>query len=184
MNTALSLPNLDDLDSQMVEVARHIAQDIYPLEDILKNMSISLEDFNKWKNNPRFHEYIKEEKAQWSSAFNATTRTKLKAAIVLERFMETLDSDLGNKVTPLNQRVEGAKLLAKITGLGEPKNAVVTGGGGFQLHINIGSGAPGVTINTSKVIEHQEEEEDGPDIFPMEADDYDPFISPDTLGDE
>jgi hypothetical protein len=183
MNTALSLPNVDDLDSLMITVARNIAQDIYPLEDILKNLSITPSDFAKWKDNPRFHAYIREEKAAWADAHNAAVRTKLKAGVVLERFMEKIDSDLFKDVIPLNQRIEGAKLLAKITGLGEPKNAAVAGGGGFQLHINIGSGeGQNVTINASKVIDHTQEDE-GPDIFPMEDDAYDLLASPDTLGD-
>lgn len=184
MNTALSLPNVADLDSLMITVARNIAQDIYPLDTILKNLSISIEDFAQWKDNPRFHNYIREEKAAWAAAHNTSARTKLKAGIVLEEFMQKLDSDLHNATIPLAQRIEGAKLLAKITGLGEPKNAVPAGGGGFQLHINIGSGGNGVTINASKVIDHAQEEDDGPAVFPMESDDYDPFVSPNTLGDD
>lgn len=163
----------------MLNVARNIAQDLYTLEEILENMSIPVSEFMKFKDHPRFHQYIREEKAQWAAATNAAQRTKIKAGIVLERFMEKIDSDLYKDIIPLNQRIEGAKLLAKITGLGEPKNPATAGGGGFQLQINIGKGGEGVTINASRVVQPEEQDE----VLTIEDDNYDPFSSPDTLGD-
>lgn len=174
MADALSLPPIDDLDTTMRKVARDFAMDIYPLDVILKNHEVHVLDFHRWKEHPRFLNYLKQERDAWNAANNVSERAKLKAGIIMEEFMVTAHTELGNQKTPLNQRVELAKLLAKMAGMGEPKVGAGVGGGGFQLSINIAPGAPPVVVKATmpQVIEH--DEDDG----------YDPFTSPTTLDDE
>lgn len=170
MNAALSLPPTDDLDTQMRKVARDLAMGLYELETILKTHEVDQYQFMRWQTHPRFLDYLKQEQDAWNSANNVAERTKLKAGIIMEEFMVGAHGELHDKKTPLNQRVELAKLMARLAGMGEPKAGAV-GGGGFQLQINIGSGAPPVVIQPSfqQTIEHD--------------DDYDPFTSPTTLDD-
>lgn len=175
MTNALSLPPADDLDTQMRKVARELAQDFYPLDEILKNNDVPPAVFHKFKEHPRFLDYLKQEREAWNAASNVAERTKLKAGIVIEEFMVNAHTELNDKKTPLNQRVELAKLLAKVAGMGEPK--VIGGGGGpgsgFQLNINISPTAPPVIIHAQAVHPVIEHEDDG----------YDPFTSPTTLDD-
>jgi len=167
MNNALSLPPVDDLDTQMRKVARALALDIYPLPDILRDLNVDPYAFQLWSTKPRFLEYLKTERDAWTSAANTPERVKLKAGIIMEEYMVQAHTELRNATTPLNQRVELAKLIAKMSGIGEQKSAVGGSGSGFQLNINIGPGAPPVIVQASKIHQHDDE--------------YDPFTSPVTL---
>lgn len=183
MNTALSLPpetalaEREDLDAQMLKVARNLAMDMYELPQILDMLSIPAYEFERWKNHPRFNQYLISEKEAWNSALNTHERTKLKASTVMEEFMLEAHRSMHDKKQPLNHRVELGKLVAKIAGMGETaRGAIGEGGPGFSLQINIGQG-PDHQVNISSrpappVIEH-----DG-------WDGYDPFSSPDTLSSE
>lgn len=174
MNEVLSLPF--DRDTLMRRVARELAMDLYPLDQILENCKIDRREFDKWKDNPRFLAYLSQFKEEWSAASNAHERAKIKASIVMEEFMQEAYTSLHSNKFPLNHRVELGKLVAKIAGMGEPKVAAGGGvGSGFSLSINIGSHEK-VTISQqpAKVIDHR----------PDDYDDYDPFSSPNTLDDE
>lgn len=207
MNTALSLPPDDDLDTQMLKVARDIAMDIYDIATILQNNSIDSRDFNTWKEHPRFLSYLRSETEAWKSATNTLERTKLKAAVIMEDFMQEAYTQLHDKKVALNHKVELGKLVAKIAGMGEPKVLNGAGGGAaFQLRINIsnnGERRTGVTIapTMGKIINHDEPEAEEPvDLnvsegtpiqfaldIPMEVgvedddDGYNPLVSPSTL---
>jgi hypothetical protein len=144
MQTDLSLPPGQDIDTKMLKVARGIAQDIYPAEEILKMVGVSGNQYEEMKRHPRFQGYLISEREAWLSAGNIEERTKLKAGIVLETWMDGAYLEMTNKANALNQRVELGKMLAKIAGFGEPKSFIQTGGGGsgpgFLLQINIGPG--------------------------------------------
>lgn len=165
-----------DRDTAMRRVAREIAMDLYPLDKILENIEISAEEFGKWKDHPQFLKYLSQFRDEWSAATNTTERTKIKAGLVMEEFMEEAYKELHNVKQNLNHRVELGKLVAKIAGMGEPKFAGQVGGG-FTLSINIGSHER-VTIQpeVSKLINHDPKERD-------DYDNYDPFMSPNTLED-
>lgn len=192
MNSSLSLPPDDDLDTQMLKVARDIAMDIYPIATILQNNSIGSGDFNSWKDHPRFLEYLRSETEAWKSATNTAERTKLKAAVVMEDFMQEAYTQLHDKKVALNHKVELGKLVAKIAGLGEPK--VLNGGTGgatFQLRINIGPERRNqVTVapTLGKIINHDEPEPEVIDVnipedTPSEITFSVPVSAPSSFGD-
>jgi hypothetical protein len=187
MNAPLSLPPVDDLDTTMLKVARAIAMGLYELPDILKNHSVDQRDFNRWKDHPRFIHYLQTETVAWEAATNTAERTKLKAAVVMEMFMEEAHTSLHDKKTPLNQRVELGKLVSRIAGLGEPRVLNAGGGGSsFNLQINIGPGVPPVNIRPEmgKLINYDDAPApSGFDALVYGDDDYDPLVSPNTLED-
>lgn len=200
MNSTLSLPPENDIDTSMRLVARNLAMDIYPISKILEFCGVTAAHFHAWKEHPRFLAYLKAETEAWNAAQNTAERTKLKAGIIMEEWMTEAYSELRNGKQPLNHRVELGKLVAKIAGMGESSGfsgGGGGGGGGFSLQINI---APGhsTTINARPVVEdatYEPVEEPkqksrrtvtAPPVVPMaieEDDGYDPFQSPDTLGD-
>ncbi len=182
MNATLSLPPKENLDVLMLKVARDVAMDIYPLQDILKNNDVTVSEFQRWATHPQFIKYLQSEKEAWSAASNTAERTKLKAGIVMEMFMDEAHHSLHDKKIPLNQRVELTKVLSRLAGFGVTgaSGGAASGPGGFRLQINIGPGNEGyqpqqitITANTDRVT---------PDNS-FEADDYDPFTSPNTLED-
>lgn len=177
MENPLSLPLLDR-DGEMRRVARELAMNLIPIERVLETTGVSYEEFQRWQTMPRFQHYYQQFKEEWDRADNTTERTKIKAGLVMEDFMEEAYLTMHDKKQPLNHRVELAKLVAKVAGLGEPKVALGNGGdgkGGFSLTINI-SQSERVQITpqvTPKVINHAVED--------FEEDDYDPFTSPVTI---
>lgn len=200
MNTALSLPPENDLDTTMLRVARDIAMDIYPLPTILVNAGVAMHEFNTWKEHPRFLEYLRSETEAWKSATNTGERTKLKAAVVMEEFMAEAHARLHDNKIALNHRVELGKLVAKIAGMGEPK--LMNSGSGtptFQLKINIGPTKQTqvkVAPTFGKIINYDEPSPAIPDEpeelsidmqvdFGIAEDDdgYNPLVSPSTLDD-
>lgn len=155
MNATLPVDNKESLDTLMLSLARNMAMDMYDLEDILKQLEIPMVVFNKIKDHPRFISYLRSEKDAWNAATNTAERTKLKAAVVMEEYMKQAYLDLHEKKTPLNQRVELGKLLAKVAGMGETKPIAGSGGGvGFSLQINISPSSAPVVINSQKTIDH------------------------------
>jgi hypothetical protein len=147
MNATLSSETQEPqetLDQTMRVVARNVAMGIHDLNEILTFCNVSTRDFTRWKDHPRFLKYVAAETEAWNNASNVGERTKLKAGIVMEEFMEDAYVELKDRKTPLNQRVLLGQLVAKIAGMGEPKGiglGVSDGGGGFTLQINIGQHA-------------------------------------------
>lgn len=187
----MSLPPAENLDTIMLKVARDVAMDIYELDKILLGVGVTMQEFMKWNTNPRFLQYLATEREAWSSAANTAERTKLKAGIVLEDFMEQAHTELHTKTTPLAQRVELAKVLTKIAGIGA--SPVIGGGSGgpgsFRLSINIaptvdGAKAQQITIDAKAIIDPEQDAADFDAAFNADFDDdYDPFTSPNTLED-
>lgn len=184
MEKALSLPPKDDLDTLMLKVARDLAMDIYPLKTILDNNGITWDEMKQWYEHPRFLGYLQSESEAWKDANNTAERTKLKAAVVMEMFMQDAYANLQDKKQPLNHRVELGKLIAKIAGMGEPKVFGANGNApAFQLQINIGPDRTNnVTIRPEmgRIMNY----DDAPvrEAIPSsEEDDYDPLVSPTTL---
>lgn len=167
MNATLSHNSQDDLDQTMRLVARNVAMGIYDLGQILEMCAVSTQDFDHWKANPRFLAYVKAESEAWNSANNVGARTKLKAGFAMEEWILSAYGELTDKKTPLNQRVELGKLLAKIAGMDNSGTAGGAGSGdagGFTLQINIGNiHRTFATETVSKVIDMEPEpEEDAP----------------------
>lgn len=183
MNATLSLPPRENLDTVMLRVARDIAMDMYPLADILKNNEVHINEFMSWQAHPQFVRYLQSEKEAWTAASNTAERTKLKAGIVMEMFMEEAHTELRDKKTPLNQRVELAKVLTRLAGMGGTGGAadVGAGGGGFRLQINIGPGREGYQPQQITISANAAVDDGGFDEFPEDS--YDPLASPNSLED-
>lgn len=147
--------------------------DIHPLDKILENCQVSVQEFSKWRTHSNFLRYLAEFQSEWHSAVNTHERVKIKAGVIIEEWMEEAYHNLHDKKLPLNHRVELGKLVAKIGGMGETKFNIPAGeGNGFSLTINISNQAKDRVVLASdkaKVIEHD--------------DNYDPFTSPNTLED-
>lgn len=185
MNATLSLPPEENLDTVMRNVARDVGMDLYELDVILKNNNVKVADFLRWKDHPTFIKYIKSERAEWAAATNTTERTKLKAGIVMEMFMETAHTNLNDVKLALRDRIELSKVVARIAGLTDRPAAQIPGSGGaggFRLQIVVNP-TEGRQRETITIAAHQDHVVDVNTAPAWTEDEYDPFTSPDTLGD-
>jgi hypothetical protein len=157
MNT-LKSPSNSDLD--LVRLAREIAMDIVPIEDILKYYDITDEAWSKLQSNTKFQTLLGSEVESWSSALNTRERVIVKSASMLEEWLPELNARMHDNTEPLPAVIEAGKMLAKIAGLGDARGE---GGGaiGERFVINISMGPQIAPIEimkevTSKVtIEHE-----------------------------
>jgi hypothetical protein len=135
-----SLPATYTKDVQYLRLAREIAADLHKLDAILKNSSISQEEFEEISKDPRFVTLLKSEIEAWNSAGNTHERTKLKAGMLMEEWLLEANARLHDAKEPLNSKTEVAKLLARLAGMGSEK-ADLLGGGGERFSITINLGA-------------------------------------------
>jgi len=139
MNT-LPAPLNIHLDATLVKLARELAIDHYDIETILKRHQITDEAWEGIKATPRFTQLLTSEIEAWQSALNTNERVKLKAAAVIEEWLEEATTSLHNKNETLPAKTEVAKLVARLAGMGI-SNIGVEGGSGdrFSVTINLGS---------------------------------------------
>ena len=124
-----------------VKLAREIAIDHFDIETILNHYQISSEQWEIIKANTRFQALLESQIADWQSATNTQERSKLKAAALLEEWFPTANSELHDRTVSLSGRVELAKLLARIAGMGERSGGEVLAGEKFSITINLGADA-------------------------------------------
>jgi hypothetical protein len=123
----------------LLKLAREIAVDIQPLETILEVHQIPFETWLEIKQSGRFLQLLNEAAEAWNTALNAQERVKLKAAAMLEEWLPELNNRMHDRNESLPAKIEGAKLVAKIAGVGE--RAAIEGSVGerFSVTINLGS---------------------------------------------
>jgi hypothetical protein len=120
-------------------LAREIAMDIFPLEDIIALHKLSDEEWQKIQSNQRFQAMLVSMTREWQSAANTRERVKVKAATGLESVLETYIREIVDTNIPLTQRVEAGKFLAKLGELG-PEANLLGGVSGSSVTINISTG--------------------------------------------
>lgn len=127
-------------------LAREIAMDILPLADILRLHQLDDEQWMQVQANPSFQRQVSSLVQEWNSATNVKERTRTKAATGLESVLEVLVSDITDPLIPLGQRVEAAKLLARLGELDGAREQAL--GERFSISINIGDVTREVEVKT------------------------------------
>lgn len=139
--TASVVNRNDDLtdDLMIVQLAREIAMDIHPTEQILRNHQISPTRWEEIQRNTRFRQILQGFVEEWNSADNTEKRTKLKALSFVEESMPEMYARLHSPAEPLPAKAKVLEVVAKIAGLGA-NGAMGTGGSGekFSVTINLG----------------------------------------------
>lgn len=123
-------------DIDVIRLAREVAIDHYPIQDILNRYNIDTgtwDALNEW---PRFKELVDHERQQWQSALNTNTRIKLKSATVIEEWMEHGNKLLHSAQETFNSKIELIKLLGKFSGL-DAQDKIIGEAAAGRVTINI-----------------------------------------------
>jgi hypothetical protein len=141
--------NAQHLDVTLVKLAREIALDIFPLDEILNRYEIMSDRWETLKDDPVFTRLLSQEVLAWNSATNTEERVKLKAAAMIEDFLPEAHAKLHSTSDLLSAKVELFKTIARLAGMGL-SNAAIDGAGGekFSITINLGADAK---LNFEKV---------------------------------
>ena len=147
-------------DTTMIRLARELAMDIKPLEELLETHKISASEWEMMRENAHFQGVLYEQKVAWEGAQNTAERVKLKSLAFVEEALPEFYARAHDPKEPLNAKVEVLKTISKFAGIGGSNfDAQV----GERLSVTINLGADhSLKIEkdiTSKVIEHDGEDD-------------------------
>lgn len=124
----------------MIQLAREIAMDIFPLDQILKNRAVTNDTWDKIRDNPRFNALLRTAMDEWNSSLNTGERVKIKAMAFVEEAMPEFFGRVHDPLENLPAKVETLKAIGRFAGLGIPNATPGAGGSGerFSVTINMG----------------------------------------------
>lgn len=129
-------PSNSDID--MVKLAREIAMDIHPIENILKQYSITTEAWCELQRNTKFTSLLSTEVETWQTSLNTHERVKMKSAAMLEEWLPELYRRMCNDNEAMPAVIEAGKMLSRIAGLGLSHDVAAAIGERFSITINMG----------------------------------------------
>jgi hypothetical protein len=150
------------LDPSFASMARELAQDIRSPDDILKDYGFTGAGDPKWlflQKSADFRRLLAESAKEWNAADSTRRRVQLKSLVSLEMTLPNLHSLVNDSRTQPAVRIDGAKLLQSIAGLGGPSR-INEGESGGGVSININFGGNSVSVQKAPIIEGKAEDAD------------------------
>lgn len=126
-------------DLQIVRIARAIARDLIPLEEVLKQHGMGAEQWETVQNHPHFQRVLTAAMEEWNSAGNTAERVRLKSLYLVEEALPEMYAKAHDPREPLNHKVEVIKTIARFAGLGGTFGDASTVGEKFSVTINLGA---------------------------------------------
>jgi hypothetical protein len=126
-------------------------------ENILKSLSLTEDGYEQIAQNPTFQRILRQLMVEWNGATNSSKRIKTKSQWAIEEGLPYIFQSMTDMNEPLSARVEAFKAISKIGQL-DAHDQLHGADKSFRLEINIGAGVPRVTINSEKIIEHNNNE--------------------------
>lgn len=144
-------------DITMLKLAREIAMDILPLEQVLTAHQIDSNEWETISKTPRFQDLLRSEVEAWQSAANTADRVKLKSLAFVEEALPEFYARAHDPRENLTAKVEVLKTVARFAGVGASNFDAGVTGEKFSVTINLGADQQ-LKIEKeipSKVIEHE-----------------------------
>ena len=132
-------------EAKLVTVARGVAMDIFPLEQVLSSAGVSYGEFHAFKESPRFVELVEQFAVEWGSAMNTAQRIKVKTQAMIEDVLPSFYTRMTDVKESFAAQVDALKTLRVMSGVGGEEQTSNVGAEKFHLEIHIGEGKP-VTI--------------------------------------
>lgn len=147
-------------DTGLIRLAREIAMDMRPLEEILEIHEITPTNWERLRENTQFQALLRSEIEAWNSATNTSERVKIKALAFVEEALPEFYARAHDPKEPLNAKVEVLKTVAKFAGVGGSQFDASMAGEKFSVTINLGADQQLKIEKTlpTQVIEHEDAE--------------------------
>jgi|SanBayMetagenome_1026888.scaffolds.fasta_scaffold45692_2 hypothetical protein len=142
----------------LLKLAREIAMDIRPVEEILEIHKINSENWENIQKNPYFQGILSSEVEAWQSANNTSERLKIKSLAMVEEALPEFYARMHDPKEPLPAKTDVLKTIAKFAGVGGSDFNAAVGGERLSVTINLGADHQ-LRIEkevTSKVIDHED----------------------------
>lgn len=146
-----TVPELDV--HRLTELARALAVNLQPEEEILTRFGIAAEDLARLRKNEFFKNALENFTQEWNSPLTTPQRMKIKSAMILEDSLPTLAQRMVDNQEPLRDSIEAAKLFAKMGDIGEQKNGIASA---ERVSITINIGTEKLTFEKTPVVEISE----------------------------
>ena len=114
-------------DVMMLKLAREIAMDIQPIDNILTTHELTAEQWDEIQQNPRFKSYLRGAMEEWQSATNTAERVKLKSMAFVEEALPEFFARAHDPKEPLAAKTEVLKTIAKFAGVGGTVEGALSG---------------------------------------------------------
>lgn len=146
-------------DTGLIKLAREIAMDMRPLDEILEIHEITPKNWEKLRENTHFQDLLRSEIEAWQTAANTPERVKLKSLAFVEEALPEFYARAHDPKEPLNAKVEVLKTIAKFAGVGGNQFDANVGGEKFSVTINLGADQSLRIEKTlpAQVIDHDED---------------------------
>jgi hypothetical protein len=153
------------LDPSLNGLAREIAQDIRPLEEILLDHGFSGLGDPRWtaiSESPAFGAILAQSIEEWNSAKTTPQRIRMKAAAIVEQSLPAVFSIINDTTEKAADRIRMLEVIGRFAGV-ETEAKTAHSGGGFSVSINIapGNGTPAMQV---RVVGGDETSPDGPTL--------------------
>lgn len=120
----------------MASLAREIALEIQPLEQVLTVHGVEPWEFERIRQNPRFQQLLVEGLAIWNSSVNTPERIRLKQMQIVEQALPEMYARLHDPKESLSAKVELFKALSRGA---MPEKQAEVGGERVTITINLGA---------------------------------------------
>ena len=127
-------------DQLLIKLAREIAMGIRNLDSILEHAGVGQELWTDIQANHRFRQLLQSATSEWNGVLNTHERVKLKSSAIIEEWLPEAFVRMHDRAESLGQKVELAKTISRLAGMGLDKASIEGGGEKFSLVINIGDG--------------------------------------------
>jgi hypothetical protein len=125
---------------QLTALAREIAQDLYPLPQLLNKHAITQNQYEfLCEHNEYFKNTLASECKEWQSIASTEKRVRLQALAALEDKMPNIANRMGQAAEKLGDVVEAAKFFAKVANVDTTVPGAGGGSGGFTISIDLGA---------------------------------------------
>lgn len=106
-------------EGAIVALASAIVRNFHDISDILAKHKLTEAQYEILRLNPFFIKVLEAEAQSWNAAANAAERSKVKAALLVESLLPSLNARLHDRKEALEDVIKGAQTLIKIAGIGE-----------------------------------------------------------------
>lgn len=114
-------------DVTLLKLAREIAMDIRPIEDILETHGISSARWDEIQGSSTFQSLLRSSLEEWQGALNTQERVRLKSLSFVEEALPEFFARAHDPRENLTAKVEVLKTIAKFAGVGGAVEGAVNG---------------------------------------------------------